>query len=269
MFSKLKKRLLMLRETPMLELFDKTAAQPSPLLNIPPIVYQTWEVNYFGKTHYAEIQKFRSLNPDLSFELFAKEKLDTYMEECWGKHPIYSIFIKSKFGPMLADIFRYCILHERGGFYFDISKGCLVPITSLCTPGSSGLISYEAHDCVVIPNLKAIERMRHPEKYILQWGMGFTKDHPVLTRMIENICEYYPYFRAKEFSIPKNAILSLTGPGMFTKSIREVMDENSDLNIDQAGIDFNGSGIYDLKGSWVRYSIKSAYAKSRSKIIVD
>lgn len=269
MYSKFKKRILMFRETPMVELVDTKAVQPSLLKNIPPVVYQTWEVSYFGKTHYEEIQKFRALNPDLSFEMFAKEKLEAYMEDIWGRHPIYGIFTKSKFGPMLADIFRYCILHERGGFYFDISKGCSVSITSLCMPDSTGLISYEEHDCVVIPNPKAIERMKYPEKYVLQWGMGFAKEHPILTRMIENICEYYPYFKGREFSMPKNAILSLTGPGMFTKSIREVMDENSDLNIDQAGIDFNGSGIYDLKGSWVRYSVKSAYAKSRSKIIVD
>jgi mannosyltransferase OCH1-like enzyme len=269
MFSQLKKRVLMLRETPMIELHDAKAVQISALKRIPPVVYQTWEVNYFGKTHHEEILKFRFLNPDLSFELFAKDKLEAYMEEFWGRHPIYRIFTQSKFGPMLADIFRYCILHERGGFYFDISKGCSVPITSLCTPDSTGMISYEAHDCVVIPNLNAIERMSHPEKYVLQWGMGFTKDHKILTRMIENICDYFPYFKGREFAIPKNAILSLTGPGMFTKSIREVMDENSELNIDQAGIDFNGSGIYELKGAWVRYSIKSAYAQSRSKIIVD
>jgi mannosyltransferase OCH1-like enzyme len=201
--------------------------------------------------------------------MFAKEKLNAYMEDVWGRHPIYRIFTQSNFGPMLADIFRYCILHERGGFYFDISKGCSVPITSLCTPDSTGLISYEAHDCVVIPNLNAIERMSHPEKYVLQWGMGFAKEHTILTRVIENICEYYPYFKGREFLIPKNAILSLTGPGMFTKSIREVMDENSDLKIDQAGIDFHGSGIYELKGSWARYSIKPAYAQSRSKTIAD
>ena len=270
MLAKWKKQFLLLREKPMLELFDREAIRAiNPELKIPNVVYQTWEVNYFGKTHHAQIQQFRDLNPDLSFKLFAKDALENYMEENWGSHPIYSIFKKSKFGPMLADIFRYCILFERGGFYFDISKGCAVPITSLCSANSTGLISYEAHDCVVIPNPRAIETMLHPEKYILQWGMGFTKGNLILEKMIENICEYYPYFQGKSFAVPKNAILSLTGPGMFTKTIREVFDQNPNTYIDQAGIDFNGAGIYSLKGSWVRYSTVPAYASIQNKIILD
>ena len=269
MLSTIKKQILMIGEKPMQTLSDRKATTQTHLQNIPPVVYQTWEVDYFGKTHFAEIEKFRDLNPDLSFELFAKEKLEAYMEEVWGNHPIYPIFQKSKFGPMFADIFRYCILLERGGFYFDISKGCSVSVSSLCAANSTGLISYEAHDCVVIPNMKAIERMAHPEKYILQWGMGFAKGHPILQKLIENICEYYPYFKGKSFAIPKNAILSLTGPGMFTKTIREFFNEAADEKLTQAGIDFNGSGLYSLKGSWVRYATVPAYTTANSTIIVD
>lgn len=259
----------MLGEKPMQILYDRKASVQSHLLNIPPVVYQTWEVDFFGKTHFSEIEKFRDLNPDLSFELFAKEKLEAYMEGVWGNHPIYPIFKKSRFGPMFADIFRYCVLFERGGFYFDISKGCSGSVSSLCHANATGLISYEAHDCVVIPSMKAIERMAHPEKYILQWGMGFAKGHPILQKLIENICEYYPNFKGKSFAIPKNAILSLTGPGMFTKTIREFFNESADENLTQAGIDFNGIGIYSLKGSWVRYATVPAYTGASSTIIVD
>jgi hypothetical protein len=41
---------------------------------IPPIVYQTWENNLFGKTHYKQILKFRKNNHDLTFLLFDKKK---------------------------------------------------------------------------------------------------------------------------------------------------------------------------------------------------
>ena len=119
MLSTIKKQILMIGEKPMQTLSDRKATQQTHLQHIPPVVYQTWEVDYFGKTHFAEIEKFRDINPDLSFELFAKEKLEAYMEDVWGNHPIYPIFKKSKFGPMFADIFRYCILLDKGGFYFD------------------------------------------------------------------------------------------------------------------------------------------------------
>ena len=268
MLSTIKKQIWMIGEKPMQTLSDRNATTQTHLHNIPPVVYQTWEVDYFGKTHFAEIEKFRDLNPDLSFELFAKEKLEAYMEDVWGQHPIYPIFKGAKFGPMLADIFRYCILFERGGFYFDISKGCSVSITSLCSANATGLISYEAHDCVVIPKPNAMRRMLHPEKYVLQWGMGFAKEHAFLHLLLENICEYYPFFKGKSFAVPKNAILSLTGPGMFTKTLREYLDANEDANLVQAGIDFNGHGIYSLKGSEVRYATIASYASSNKSLIV-
>ena len=78
--------------------------------------------------------------------------------------------------------------------------------------------------------------------------------------MIENICEYYPYFQGKKYDSPKNAILRFTGPGMFSKSVREFFMEETNIKIAQAGIDFNGHGIFALKGSEVRYLTSPSYA---------
>ncbi|MBS0543622.1 MAG: hypothetical protein JSR40_07780, partial [Proteobacteria bacterium] len=38
--------------------------------SIPTTVYQTWEDRYFGKTHARELEKFRDINPELSFVIF-------------------------------------------------------------------------------------------------------------------------------------------------------------------------------------------------------
>ena len=46
------------------------------------------------------------------------------MEKNWGKQNISKIFFKFINGPLKSDIFRYCILYDQGGYYFDISKGC-------------------------------------------------------------------------------------------------------------------------------------------------
>ena len=59
-------------EYPLVELSDQTLEQ-NINQTIPPIVYQTWENNYFGKTHYKEIMKFRKINSNLSFRLFDKK----------------------------------------------------------------------------------------------------------------------------------------------------------------------------------------------------
>ena len=94
---------------------------------IPNNIYQTWENSLFGKSHYKEIMKFRSINNNFNFYLYDKKKRDDYMNNKWSHHKILQIYNKAKFGQMKADIFRYCILYERGGYYFDINKVCTVP----------------------------------------------------------------------------------------------------------------------------------------------
>lgn len=263
------KRVKLQKELPFEAVSDTVATEEFINRSIPPNVYQTWANNYFGKTHAKEIRFFRGINPSLNFILYDDQKLATYMEDFWGTHPIYRIFKGSKFGPMKADIFRYCILYERGGFYFDISKGCSVPIADLCSEDGSALISYEAHDCVIPPAVGALEAMQYPGKYLLQWGMGFSKEHIILDQLINNICEYAPFFMNKSFDNPKNAILSLTGPGMFTKTVRDVMANQCSLPIDQAGVDFNHAGIYSLNGSWARYSVVPAYTDAKLAKILE
>ena len=53
--------------------------------------------------------------------------MEDYMKNNWKNNSIYEVFKNSLVGPLKTDIFRYCILYERGGYYFDISRGCKIP----------------------------------------------------------------------------------------------------------------------------------------------
>lgn len=236
---------------------------------IPKTVYQTWENKLVGKNHFKSIQDFISINQDLSFFYFDREERASYIKKFWGHHPISEIYDKSKFGQLQADIFRYCILAERGGYYFDISKGCKMPLTKLHTPTDTALISYEDTFLGILPELIHLNYFTHPDKYIQQWGFGFTPKHPFLIRTIENICRYYPIFKQKIFSYPKQAILSFSGPGMFTKSAREVVQEGFVNPISQRGVNFDSQGIFIMPGSHARYLMHPDYANKINEVIVD
>jgi len=227
--------------------------------SIPPNVYQTWEDNLFGERHFNELINFRKTNPDLSFFLFDADDRENYMKKFWGKHRIYQIFKAAKFGPMKADIFRYCLLFERGGFYFDISKGVSAPISRFINDSNDGLISYESNECYLPPEDFEIQGLLHPTKYILQWGFGFSKGHSILSNMISSICMNHFYFKERVFENPKMAILAYTGPGRFTKIVRNQLGTNLNINVVQAGIDFYGHGIFHMPGSEVRHLTKPAY----------
>ena len=236
---------------------------------IPPLVVQTWVADAFGRSHAREIRRFRALNPNLRYSLFNDADTDAYVASVWAGHPISEIYNRARYRPLQTDIFRYCILFERGGYYFDISKGCSVPLASLHAPEDCRLLSYEHSFCSVMPDLATAGSFQYPDRYLIQWGFGFAPADPILKRVIDNICAYYPLFKGRQFENPKSAILAFTGPGMFTKAVREIVQEEGKLEGAQAGVNFNGHGIPWMPGSEVRYHLSPPYVLARNAVIVS
>lgn len=235
---------------------------------IPPIVVQTWVSRQFGRTHSRSLLALRDLNPNLDFILLDDSESASYINEAWRDHLISDIYHRGLFTPLKADIFRYCWLYENGGYYFDISKGCSVALGSLHRSSDRRLLSYEDGFCNILPELNSTQHFQHPNRYLIQWGFGFAPKDPILKRVIDLICAYYPLFKGKVFEDPKPAILAFTGPGMFTKAVREVVQQEGRLEGAQAGINFNGHGIPWMPGSEVRYHLSPPYVLARSAVIV-
>ena len=53
---------------------------------------------------------------------------------------------------MRSDIFRHCILYDKGGYYFDISKGTQVSLRSLHSKSTEAIISNEPVECIIPPH---------------------------------------------------------------------------------------------------------------------
>jgi len=271
MLKKIEKKLdLFLKkitEYPLVELNDKIVKNESKH-QIPPVVYQTWEDKFFGKTHIKEILKFRSINHDLSFILYDKEKRDSYMRENWSNHEILNVYLKSKLGVLKSDIFRHCILFQKGGYYFDISKGCRIPLRQLHNIDTEALISNEPVDCIIPPTSKIFNILKHPHNNFLTWGLGFKKNHLIPKMMIDAIVNDYKFYINKIFEKPKLGVLSLTATGQFTKVVREYIINFGHKNLVQSGIYFNGEGIFSMKGCRVRHHLVPSYADLRNQSII-
>jgi len=233
-------------------------------LYIPPNIYQTWIVDVLGESHNIEHQKFKNINPNLNFIFYDQKKCDSYMRKNWKNHKIYSIYKSAKYGPMKADIFRYCIIYDKGGFYSDINKALSKPVSSFLSDDTRGVISFEKNLALILPSLTIGKVLDSPENLIIQWFFGFEKGHKFLELLINNIVHYGPMFEGKKYSKPKEAILSLTGPGMFTKTFREYLFKYGKSGITQVGIDFNNSSVYSMKGDWSRYLFSPAYEYSKN-----
>jgi|GEM_PF-743451 len=264
-------RAFVLRRTeyPLQSVGQQWATQGGRQQAIPPTVVQLWVSDAFGRRHAQAIRAFRALNPDLNFLLYSHADADSYLASAWGRHPIHEIYSRAKFRTLQADIFRYCFLFERGGYYFDINKGCSVPLHSLHAPRDRRLLSCERSFCSVMPDLKSVSSFQYPDHYLIQWGFGFAPMDPILKRVIDSICAYYPFFKGKVFENPKAAILAFTGPGMFTKAVREDVQAGGCLEGAQVGIEFHGYGISWMPGSEVRYHLSPPYVLARNQVIVE
>ena len=264
----LKKKLRTFTEYPLEKIDDRIVNQKSDN-KIPNKVYQTWETRFLGKTHAKSLEKFRNLNPNLSFYLFDKEKRDAYMKSSWQGEMISEIYFNSIFGPMKSDIFRYCLLYDVGGYYFDIAKACSIPLNELHKKDDTGVITYEDNELFYPPEDKLLFKLKRPFNYFLQWGLAFSPNHQFLKQLITDIESNYHLYKDKKFINPKLAILNFTGPGAYTKIMRRYLERNGISNFSELDIKFEGKGIFKVDGASVRHYIVPSYTYAKNSIICN
>lgn len=248
-------------EMPVYRLEDRASESKWTHANIPGVLYQTSDSNLLGKTHYREVMRFRSLNPGVHFRFFDRSMVDLYMRTNWGGHPLLDIYERAFFGPLKADIFRYCILWQRGGIYCDIKSRFIIPIADLLTPRAEVVVAYENRFANVAPSTLAVRHLQHPQHLALQWALIVSPGHPILRYVLESIVEQAVLIQGLSFQHPQAAICRFTGPGCYTQALWSWVSTANDLSgLQQAGIDFEGRAEYRMPGSWSRWALNPHYS---------
>ena len=244
----------------LVELVDADAAQASPGA-IPAQVLQTAPSRSIHREHAAAIYRFRDLNRDLSHRLFDQEQTDSYMANAWGHHPILPVYERALFGQIKADIFRYCIVFDQGGYYLDINKAIMQPLRDLHSAEDHALWSFEKNAAMVFPDPTVAGRLAHPEKLILQWGFGFSPQHPILELAIDRIVETSAYFGSREFNRILPTVVMFTGPGALTWAVRKYLSRRAPSGVAQHPPDFAETGITRLPKSDIAFQGAKHYSK--------
>lgn len=234
---------------------------------IPGLVHQTGPAKILHPRHFEAVRTFRQLNSEMSHYFFDDEQLDDYMAENWSKTDIYSVFQRSLVPQMRADIFRYCVVFDRGGYYLDINKTITRPLKELQDPSAHALISFERNDATIFPDPDVAEHLAHPGKAVLQWAFGFAPQHPILELAIRRIERAAHHFEAQVSSV-RDAVVMFTGPGVFTAALRDHVQHRGPHGISQAGIDFSGSGVFRVEGSNLTPESRTHYTQMPSQYIL-
>lgn len=230
---------------------------------IPLHCVQTWQENSFGRTHRQSLQQFQNKNKTFQFDIMFESDRDKYMRESWGGEKIYNIYKNAKFKVMAADIFRYCYIYEKGGFYTDIAKRPPEALLSYFSSNPSLILFKEASGAAwnTFPIDKNAMSIYGAEDSLIPLYNTFfaaTAGHRFLRILINNIIAQWPMYCDVIFANPRMAIISLTGPGMFLKSFFEYCSEKGDIT-DVSLIPIKDAKSIYFEGSEARYKKYPSY----------
>jgi hypothetical protein len=190
--------------------------------------------------------------------MFNDLDVESYMKSVWGQSEIYKRFVASPQGPMKTDIFRYCIIYDLGGYYFDIKSGFLDDLSSFEKDGA--LLFWEGNPFVHDGEVCAASLEACGSYLIAQWGLGFAAKHSFLKFVIKTLCDR----PIREFSGVKSKvdILNLTGPAAFTKSAHKFVCSGGSLTLNKIP---EALAQYEMSGTQCRFIQKTSYTKVFSK----
>jgi mannosyltransferase OCH1-like enzyme len=200
----------------------------------------------------------------MGVQFFTDSEMDEYMRTQWAHHPIFRVYLDATLGPMRTDIFRYCITFDKGGFWFDISKGLTKPIYEMCKPQDQVFLTFEKNrfDCGCDKSHDDA-----PDLRIANFGFGFSRGHKLLEILIDQIVSDSANYRGKRFENPKDAVVMMTGPMALTHAaIAYTLETGQELKTIE--VDFESSSIFSLPGSEFRYWTKPSYYFSRDSIVL-
>jgi mannosyltransferase OCH1-like enzyme len=154
------------------------------------------------------INKHKSMNPDYNYYLYDDKDMDEFVNKYYNGE-ISECYNKLNITVAKSDFWRYLVLYKYGGVYLDMDSSIEKPLNELIKEEDQAIITEEGN----------------PYNYV-QWALIFSKEHPILKKTIELICD-----NIKNNRYP-NDIHKMTGPDIYTKAIRKFHHElfNCKLN---------------------------------------
>lgn len=164
-------------------------------------IFQSWHTKKLHPLVQQKINNFKQMNPDYTYFLYDDNDIDDFVNEHFNGE-IAECYNKLNIIVAKVDFWRYLVLYYHGGIYLDMDSNIEKPLDELIKEQDQAIITAEGN----------------PKLYV-QWGLILSKEHPILKKTIELICN-----NIKNNCYP-NDIIKMTGPFVYTKAINEIHKE--------------------------------------------
>lgn len=203
-------------------------------MTIPKIIWQTWKTPNLPFEVQYKINEMLLKNPEYEHRfLSTDEELNNFVLTEFKEFPrIINAYNKLNLIVARTDFWRYLALYKYGGVYLDIDSMICESLDKLIKEDDDAIITVESH----------------PPCFV-QWGLIFSKGHPILKKVIDLIVENI------ESNRYPNDILRMTGPRVFTESIQYNHNSLYGNFIDHSSIRKNTDITYGIKENNSSYRI--------------
>ena len=203
---------------------------------IPKTIHQTFKTRRLPLLVRLNSFKTKLLNREFAYCFHTDEDIVEFLRAEYGQD-IVRLYLRINIGAAKEDFFRYALLYKKGGVYIDVDSGCTRSLQGLILPDDQAIIAKE----------------RNPDLYV-QWALFYRAGHPFLERTIDNVLGN---LSANRFP---HDVHAMTGPGVYTRSIKECLAADPNIPHRVHGVDYGGylrargrfvTGLVDKKDHWV------------------
>ena len=149
---------------------------------------------------------------NFNYYFYSDSMCDSFMKNNTSEKT-YAAYLKLPLPVMKADLWRYCIIYEKGGIYADADTICLVDPKYLITYYNNYNLIFALEGKYGLPHL------------FCQWWFAAPKNSPVLKIIIDNIVNKILSTNFNTIT-DSNFIHKITGPTIFTDSIEQYLHRN-------------------------------------------
>lgn len=209
-----------------------------------------------GRRMHNVHKKFQLNNPSWTFRYFDNEEQAKYMSENWSDRPIHEVFLRSKFGQMKADIFRYCYLFDQGGVYLDCTKLIKIQLDLIFRHENEFSVSFESVG--IGPTIGSEQFENYP---VAQYCLHQKKNSIFMEHMIKQIEDNYHLVKRRVFKNPHKAILEYTGPIALMSVYKNITYVKKEIPHNKVGFDYQHSVAFSYPGSGYFKRLQGDYTK--------
>lgn len=212
------------------------------------------------------ISDLQARNPDWAYVLYEDAEMrDFIRSHVSGDDWSHIGSLNPKYTVILADLFRYLCIYEKGGVYLDIKSTAKEPLSAVITDDTRFVISQWQNRL----GEPFVASGFHPELECVpggefqQWHIIAEPRHPFLKAAIDRTLHNIRTYTAVSMGVSSLGVFRVSGPICYTQAIWPLIDEPGTKIVDIHDWGFRYS-VYQEMGDTYRYAKLSPNHYSQS-----